>query len=77
MAKKSKQEVELDRRNNLAKDAGAKLQSASFRVRLLVKRLYIHNQARKPIEQLTDAELLSCHMVGPKSVAEIRDALNK
>jgi len=45
---------------------------ASSRVILLIARAYLYGDLVKPLDELTDEELLAGPWVGPKTVEEIR-----
>jgi len=44
----------------------------SNRARMLITREYLWGFQEKPLEELTDAELLGAKFIGPKTVAELR-----
>ncbi len=44
----------------------------SNRASMLISREYLYGFQEKPIEELTDAELLGTMGIGPKTVAELR-----
>ncbi|MBA7711956.1 hypothetical protein ES703_120924 [subsurface metagenome] len=44
----------------------------SNRARMLITREYLYGWQEKPLEELTDAELLGTKFIGPKTVAELR-----
>lgn len=44
----------------------------SNRARRLLAREYLFGSQEKPLEELTDAELLGTKFIGPKTVAELR-----
>ncbi|MBA7620569.1 hypothetical protein ES703_27921 [subsurface metagenome] len=44
----------------------------SNRVCMLITREYLWGFQEKPLEELTDAELLGSKFIGPKTVAELR-----
>jgi hypothetical protein len=44
----------------------------SNRARMLLSREYLYGFQEKPIEDLTDTELLASKFIGPKTVAELR-----
>lgn len=48
---------------------------ASRRVIFLMARAYLYGDLEKPLDELTDEELLAEPFVGPKTVAEIRAAI--
>ena len=43
----------------------------SDRARMLIAREYLYGMQEKPLEELTDAELLGTMFIGPKTVAEL------
>jgi hypothetical protein len=45
------------------------------RVRLAIERAYYMKVVDKPVEQLTDREILNIRNIGPKALAEIRKLL--
>ncbi len=47
----------------------------SNRARMLIAREYLYGFQEKPLEDLTDAELLGCKFIGPKTVAELRTVI--
>lgn len=62
-----------EQRRELCNREGAKLEGkVSIRIYLLLLRCYLYGDLTKPIEQVTDEELLSYYGVGPKTLAEIR-----
>lgn len=44
----------------------------SDRARMLIAREYLYGMQEKPLEELTDAELLDTKFIGPKTIAELR-----
>jgi len=44
----------------------------SDRARMLIVRDYLFGALEKPLEELTDAELLGTKFIGPRTVAELR-----
>ncbi len=44
----------------------------SNRACMLIAREYLYGYQEKPLEELTDAELLGTKFIGPKTVAELR-----
>ena len=48
----------------------------SNRARMLISREYLFGFQEKPLEELTDAELLGTKFIGPKTVAELRTVVS-
>ena len=44
----------------------------SNRARMVLAREYLYGYLEKPLEELTDTELLGSKFIGPKTVAELR-----
>jgi len=66
----------IENRRKLMEENEAKLEGrVSERIKLLIARQYLWGEYTKPLEELTDQELLAVAYVGPKTVAEIRKVI--